>query len=308
MATNTSKKLKTHAIFSVTLVVALIAVLATASFSWFVMRDDNKINEFRVGVSKSLNLSLVDDGGTDDDIVTNWGESFTLKPIWGDARDFFVPEYQRAEVVAGSGVYDDLPTGNYLSIDNVNDYAFVMEFGLSINSYVDLYLDFTTETYSRVTVCKGSKVRKSAYGDFSRDYIIGATRVAIFEEDVLKMVWIPNSTIQLVELEDGTCELLTDGEVEQSYTFLKQNQTTFSIETNGQPNGNVIVDDVVYVWGDITSENCPTITTFIGQKQFRAITWVDGNDRECTNALVGGKINVNLCFGAKEREVNWSKR
>ena len=303
MATNTSTRLKTRAIFSVTLVVALIAVLTTASFSWFSIRRDLKVNEFRVGVSKSLNLKIVNEGSSNDNIVTNWGETFTLKPIWGDAKNFFVPEYQRTEVVAGSGVFDDLPTGNYLSINNLGDYAFVMEFSLSINAYVDLCLDFTTENNSRVAICKGSEIRKSAYGDFSKDYIIGATRVAVFEGDTLKMIWIPNSTIQLVELEDGTCQLLTNGEVEESYTFLKQDKTTFNVYTEGKANGNVVIDDVLYVWGDITSENSPAITTFIGVKQFKAITWIDGNDRECTNALVGGKINVNLCFAAREKSI-----
>ena len=303
MATNTGIKLKTRAIFSVTLVIALIAVLTTASFSWFSMRHDLKVNEFRVGVSKSLNLKLVDEGSSGDNIVTNWGEAFTLKPIWGDGCNFFVPEYQRTEVVAGSGVYDDLPTGDYLGVANVKEYAFVMEFGMTVNAYVDLYLDFTTESNSRVAICQGSEGRKSAYGDFSKDYVIGATRVAVFEGDTLKMIWIPNSTIQLVELEDGTCQLLTDGEVEESYTFIKQDKTTFKIYTEGKANGNVVVDDVVYVWGDITSENCPTITTFMGKKNFKAIAWIDGNDRECTNALVGGKINVNLCFAATEKQI-----
>lgn len=300
MAKSTSTQLRTQMIFSITLIIALIAIVATATFSWFVNRNDNIVDRVKVEVTESLNLELVSDGASQDKISSNLTEDFYLKPLWGNGENFFLPIYSRQEVVEGSGVYDDLPTGEYEPFeDDIKKYAFIMEFMLSSSDYADLYLE--NSELNRTFVQKGrySETRKSAYGDFSKDNIIGAIRVAIFEEDTLKMIWIPNTQIQLSKQNDGY-DLIADGEVEGSYSFVNSDGSVYEIPTDEEKNGNVIMDGVTYVWGDITKENCPKVTQLFGKKKFKVVVWIDGSDRECENALVGGRISVNLCFDARE--------
>ncbi len=305
MAKSSGKKLKTQFIFSITLIISLIAIVATATFSWFVNRSDNYLSQIRIETVDTFNLKVSSNGESGNNITTNIHDDFFLKPIFGNGLDFFVPEYASQEVVEGSGVYDDLPTGEYVSVtDMVTNYAFVMDFALNIDSPAELYLEYTSNERTYVKKGAYSEKRKSPYGNFSKDNIIGAIRVAIFVEDVLKMIWIPNSTIELKENANKTFEVLTDGEVEESFTFINNDESTFSILTNGNANGNTEVGGVTYVWGEINLDNCPKVTDISKEKKFKVVIWIDGNDRECTNALVGGKININLCFNAKQENEN----
>ncbi len=301
MAKSSGKKLKTHLIFSITLIISLIAIVATATFSWFVNRDDNYLSQIRVETIDTFNLKVVTNEETGNGFTSNIHDDFFLKPVFGNGIDFFVPEYERQEVVEGSGVYDDLPNGEYLSInEEVENYVFLLDFFLFIDRPAELYLEYTSNERTYVKKGNFSENRKSPYGDFSKDNIIGAIRVAIIVDNVLEMIWIPNSTIQLKNNPDGTFEVLDDGEVEESYTFMNGDKSTFSISTGGVSNGNTEVDGVTYVWGEINIDNCPKVIDIFKEKKFNVVTWIDGNDRECTNALVGGKMNMNLCFSAKQ--------
>jgi len=56
-------------------------------------------------------------------------------------------------------------------------------------------------------------------------------------------------------------------------------------------------DNVIYAWGPLSQKQI--VGNLIGgeQNKFKLVIWVDGNDRECHNALLEGLIFVSLHFG-----------
>ena len=55
-------------------------------------------------------------------------------------------------------------------------------------------------------------------------------------------------------------------------------------------------DGVLYAWGDL-EEDLPFATLEgFSEQDFKIVIWLDGNDRECHNALMGGEVSIKLGF------------
>ncbi|MBE6592731.1 MAG: hypothetical protein E7642_01910 [Ruminococcaceae bacterium] len=177
---------------------------------------------------------------------------------------------------------------------------------------------------------------KSPYGNFNVGNICGAVRIAIFQEveetdeegnisSYYKptFIWAPNSTIELYrdsdknlqlkddfyyqksgEGENVTYELMqnkNEGKVEDEYVYAVSKTDEgelqmVEIETGGKASGTHVVDGVTYAWGELTACKIGDLKANTDMN-FRIVVWVDGNDRECDNALLAGQINVDLQFG-----------
>ena len=90
MDTETKRSIYIRMVFSVILIVSLIAVTVSASFSWFLFNNPNHVNDVNVEVTKAFNLKLYDATQSGEIIGSNLDDDFRLKPIYGDGRDFFV--------------------------------------------------------------------------------------------------------------------------------------------------------------------------------------------------------------------------
>ena len=66
------------------------------------------------------------------------------------------------------------------------------------------------------------------------------------------------------------------------------------VETNGKASGSKTINNVTYAWGDL--EESFEIGSIEGdtEKSFKVVIWIDGDDRECHNALLDGLVSVNL--------------
>ena len=315
-------------IFSVILIVSLIAVTVTSSFSWFLYANSNMSYDIKVDVLDAYNLQLQGNVVGGSGIETNLNDNFRLKPVYGDGKNFYAPVFEERETTPGSGEYNIYNTGEYKPLTSdteLDDYIFFMDFTLLADNIVDLYLEYTDHARTFVTQGQNPQNRISPYGDFSRDNICGAVRVAILLDNEIKCIWIPNTDVELQESEDG-CTLIQDnGAIEEKYVFaipdkvpihgesttedIEGEANEIVIETGGKAQGVIEKDGISYVWGDISTENCPMITRFYGSANLRVAMWIDGKDRECTNALIGGKVRLNLCFTTKslgEEEENRS--
>jgi hypothetical protein len=150
---------------------------------------------------------------------------------------------------------------------------------------------------------KDPDVHDSAYGEYSAGYICAAMRVAILERVgeryETRLIWIPNTTTRLITT--GSTDLIvkgTESDVEEQYVFVtdaEQNYKTV-IAPNRTVSGAQQLGPVLYVWGDLP-ENLQFSTLVSNtQSDFRLVIWLDGNDRECHNALMNGTIDVHLNF------------
>ena len=138
--------------------------------------------------------------------------------------------------------------------------------------------------------------------------ICGAMRVAILQKDangvyVPTFIWAPATDIHLRETEDKTYEILTpeheDFQYEESYLYFGESSEGNDPIVAGTRNG-LYVDEstgITYAWGELTTK--VAIGELIGgqSNDFRLVIWVDGNDRECHNAMLGGRVMVSLHFG-----------
>lgn len=300
---------KKQLIYSITLVASLLLVTVSATYSWFLYQQPNMAYDVKVEVMDTFNLTLKSGQEGDDKITSNLSRDFSLMPVYGNGKDFYSAVFDNMEVADKPGEYVYGPTGEYemISSEVYEKNIFHMDFVLGVDGFVDLYLEHTDHEKTRTFVAfgEGHENRKSPYGDFSRDNINGAVRVAILQKGEIKCIWVPNSDVELVK--NGNEYSIVTGEqatIEEKYTFLTsynandKTATTKEIQTQSIKNGHCIIDGITYIWGDIADGNCPKITTVYGEQPFSVIMWIDGNDRECDNALVGGKVQLNLCFTA----------
>lgn len=170
--------------------------------------------------------------------------------------------------------------------------------------------------------------KNSPYGEFSPGYISGAIRIAILQYDPeLKeyhptFIWAPDTDVELYsDDENNQMGVKIEGvSYEESYIYLGKiiesegdssdgndsaeiNIDQIEIDTRDEVNeigtqsGAQVEDKVTYAWGDL-SQKLEIGTLTKGEAvEFRLVIWVDGNDRECHNALLNGKFTVSLHFG-----------
>jgi hypothetical protein len=152
---------------------------------------------------------------------------------------------------------------------------------------------------------KGSNI----YGDFSRDYIAGAMRVAIVEDDEVKMIWAPNSQYELIQYPNGTYAFKNgvngNSTPETSYSYYSENEEGELVEkpvtTDDYASKKFVVDGTGAAKGysgrsaSLVSLS-PAAEGEYDQKNVKIRIWFEGTDREAHQALAGGNVNVKLKF------------
>ena len=297
------KQYKRSVIISVMLIVSLLFAVVSLSYSWFLYQQPNRTHLFDVNVESSYNLKISAPTVWGENVNEDWHRTFTLKPITGDGENFFLPVYEKQEVLEGSGVYDELPSQTQferVDIDEFPNYMYRLDFTLSVEGFVGLYLDFTE---NRTYVRPASDNNDGKYG-YSPDNVCSAVRLAIIQDGEIKCIWIPNATTQLT-IENGD-RVLKDGVCESQYIFRHDNDGTKAssansdiIVTGNQPQGNYIDSEtgIVYIWGDITEANCPQIAQLKPRvNNMNILVWLEGTDRECDISMSEGRIDANICF------------
>ncbi len=296
-------------IISCMLIVSLILIMVSLSFSWFFNNNQMQSWDITVGVEQAQNL-LVKDGNNNyvKSLKIQYPEGFTLAPVCGDGKSFFEPVMTKQDPDK-DGIYEYLPS-EYKTLSSAEQSERILSFDVSfhVDHDVDLYLSVDpTENEAYSYVYKSDDSAESAYGSFSSGYISGAVRIAIFRlengEYVLKNIWIPDADTQLVKNENGTLDIAT-GEgsvVEESYKFVSNaNGDGKAIQTNGAKSGEYLdtLTGIRYTWG--TDHDIPiTHITNGGQNDLKVVVWIDGHDRECHNALIGGIVDLNLMFNVR---------
>lgn len=159
---------------------------------------------------------------------------------------------------------------------------------------------------------------KSSLGDFSRDCIVGATRLSVvgYKSDNTpdrKLLWIPRPELKLYNDDtDKTFKVRDDATSGTSYEHKYWNVTTESGVQNRPDKAETMTSGVTtsknvngeYVLGDdtsITALTTPQVFTDaeVPQKNYfcNHVTvniWIEGEDEESRLALVNGEFKVNL--------------
>jgi len=187
--------------------------------------DSEKIVAEKVG--PALNISGVE------------GQPAPLKLVTGNGLQFFEPYLNRR---TGNVLYSGSDmTKNWYGVDIVDGEN-------SEGKYIDIDLYFRSDTQRTVYLAEDSRVspksdndRMSEYGNFSKDNIASASRIAFLDSTKknCSFIWAPNDNCKLVEDESGY----------QKYTTTEEEEITTSGGSDGVLNGGAVDDGKdYYLW------------------------------------------------------------
>ena len=287
--------------------VILGVFLSIASYAWFYSGTTTSTTlETKVNAVNTIEVSL-DNGDT-------WNSS------------------------SGIHIYSNIVFNNETTGDGINMYTASLKDGsgnpisfktaIANEDYLEFTILFKTTLPTKIFLEKSSKIsptcgieniigeevpRKSSDGDFSRDFISGAVRVAFIENDYsqgkyskqnyTKLVWAPNKNYELRETDDKY-QAITNSTSTQNYNYLKPVTKYTSVEASVDN----LVDEINASY-DLKNSGGDKYLLEIGQNEpvYKALTirvWVEGNDRETVSPLLGGMFDIKLSFVGLEKESN----
>ncbi len=291
------------------LVAAVCMVIIAVTFSWFNFEISSSVDELEgsvIGIDgNGSQITYVSNAaGWFDEITFPTTATSVFKPISGNGDSFFKRAY-KAQEVSGS-FYGSMVADGYEQFEPVPalDYV-VLEYKIKNAYAADMYLDASSYVLP-------SSLDEDSLLENSEDLAAGAIRLCVSqrvgESYEKKLVWIPNATYELAD------ESRLDGAVEDTYVFRYGNaedevltlSTADSESGNPLSAGKQLIDGVWYLWGDL--EDIPDLPEAViasfgadTEEQFRLTVWLEGTDRECTDAVIGGNIKALVKFNTVRR-------
>lgn len=302
--------------------IAIVVSIFVFSYAWFVHEENSNLEGVSIGTAKTNNIMISSDGNSD------WGNIFNI-----DVGEGF--RFNNEVTSDGINFYkanlkDEY--GNPLSFTNavLNEDYIEFDVWFKNDSSVKLFLE---EDSSVTPECGTNKedlvlvpgsdkkiddiVRASAYGDFSRDLIAGAVRVAFvrynfneetnsFElEDKPVLIWAPNKNYEITE-NDGWFTADVESNNSQSYKYIKVNSSN-NFNEEGLDNLKDVISasyDTKRANGDPVLASIDTEDGLEKKAGVRVKIWVEGNDRDAVSALKGGIFKINLSFVGITKDEN----
>lgn len=203
------------------ILLALALIAALAIWAWFTHQQSATAEGISIStIASGVQVSWTGTDGTyynnltardnaDVDAETGLAKQIDeadskLKLVTGNGLNFFAPSLnKRTGAVLKNG---NEWLGSVINADN------------SQGSYVDLDLYFRSDAQKTVYLAQDSKAEpkdvnanKSEYGNFSKDYICSAARLAFLDstKNDCNFIWAPNSDYQLTESENGYSKYTT---------------------------------------------------------------------------------------------------
>ncbi len=295
-----------------------------ATFSWFFINKEIEIDygsEIVCEAGTSLEISMLQkrDEETLEETWTDYSGYIKYKgvvpkiaDITGDGTKLYRP----------TSLVNNQETGE-LEPEGLTDAIKINEEGFG--DYLELEVKFRTTSTMNVYFSGESSVlplnshdtNPNAFGDFSKDYIAGAIRIAFLEKEEdgseeLKLIWAPNPNVELVKnKQSGKYSLRTNGPTE-TYYYYKYDEdlkevVKFAVTDEEYANKKFVIGSTKTTESMVN--NSPILTTLspelnemVEQTMIIRI-WFEGTDREADQALSGGQVSMNLKFiGMSEKE------
>lgn len=302
----TNKKSIFNTIFKL---VVIIASIYFATYAWFITFQQSDVEGYGVAISKTNNVVISTDGGESWSSTADLAIAADLQfnnEVTSDGLSFYKAG---AKTVVGNPV-------TFIPATLNEDYLeFEVLFKTEATTYIFLDSESSVNPVAGGTEEEliGSDVEnKSGDGDFSRDLIAGAVRMAFVANDengVLgetSLVWAPNKNIELSLVDDKYIASITSENV-QNYNYIKVNDDGLFNETQ-VPNIKDIISATnsgKNAFGDpylLKVEVPEGESSAIGTLTIRV--WVEGNDRDALTPLIGGEFKLKLFFTAITKEEN----
>jgi hypothetical protein len=295
-----------------------LVALVGGTVAWFYLNEEVTIgygNSIFCEAGDSLEIALVKNGTPSrwSSMIDHSAGDFSVVDITGDGYHLYRPS-EIDEVQQPVGFVPAIS-----SLDDESSFDYIeMEVAFRSLSKMNVYL--SDESY--IQPVNPDDDGSNIYGDFSRDYIAGAMRVAIIDGSDVRMLWAPNSQYELVRHGDGTFSFRTglngNSTRENSYSYyVRDPEGSFSeqqVTADEYAAKKFIVDSTgaskAYSGNSasLISLN-PASEGEYDQKTVKIRIWFEGTDREAHQALAGGNVNVKLKFvGINKEEAEETKQ
>lgn len=285
----------------------IVAVsLTVVTYAWFTKEERGNVNTIDTYV----------DAVTQVDVSTDGGETWNLEGL--------------AEITEGL-IFDHEITGDGISLyvpalkDNIGTPSY-FSVAVAGADYVDIPITFKSSKDSAIFLeaasaaipaagtdedklcCTDEVVNQSADGNFSKDLIAGAVRIAFIENDEdnmptnnVRMVWAPNKNYE-ISLSDGKYISNLNSMSDQDYRCLDIiDPTHYTYKFVDK-----LYDTILVNKNEKKSYGEPYLV-YAREEELTTITvriWIEGNDRETVAALKGGKFRLKLSFLAISKEIS----
>ncbi len=303
-------------IFSSICVILLVALVG-GTLAWFYINEEvtvNYGNSIFCEAGDSLEIALVENG-----VAARWSSSidygageFTTVDITGNGLNLYRP----SEINENQQPVNLVPAVSSLEDRNGYDY---IELEVAFRSVSKMNVYLSDESF--IAPVDPDNNTSNIYGNFSRDYIAGAMRVAVIDESGLRMLWAPNSKYQLIQNGDGTYGF-ESGEngystPESDYYYYAEDENGNLVQQTVSPDEYASKRFVVDSTGakkNYTGNSAALVSLVPesegahAQKTVRIRIWFEGTDREAHQALAGGNVNVKLKFIGISKETDEDKQ
>jgi hypothetical protein len=291
----------------------LVAICVLVAYGWLMSNENIETKDLSVHAQALMSVDISMDSGEtwSNSIEIDLNENYTFSnEVTGNGIEFY-----KARKKDENGYPISL-----IPAQKGKDY-YECKILFKASESADIYLDTLSMVYpsagiedSTVLMNSNTVIRESPMGNFSRDLIAGAVRIAFIENDYIsgefveqaspKFVWAPNKGYQ-IKYENGNYVAVIDSNEAQEYTYLKYVDSENFYEENLEN-----VKDVINASYDSQSSGGDApITTILNayeEEKIKAVTiriWVEGNDREAVYGLKGGLFKVKLSFVGLHKEV-----
>ena len=293
MKENTKRYVK----LSIILYIVILSVALVGTLAWFIFEKSATISteeNSKIVVGEYLEICL-DDGDADpnndvwiselgfDNVVQHPDVSYNpvTKTMW----------YPISLDEGDELFYGEDGRGTFSDVTNQDGYFVKLDLKVRASKGLCVYLH-------RDSYVKGVDMNKTdALGTFSKDAVAGASRVAFFDENGLKTVWVPNEKYELTFDANGVTGFNLNGTAENEYKYLNVQD---GIVTKGSEYG-VWSTEQLSVGANALADNAnaneatPILTfTEAGEKKLTVYIWVEGSDRESNTVLSGGSLGYGL--------------
>jgi len=290
-----NKNVKSSFIKLLILIIALVVV----SYAWFYEAKETGVGSYTIATMSFNNVEMsLDEGET-----------------WSMSGNLFIPtEFLFENEITGDG-------STFYRAANKNEDGDPIGFvpALVNEDYLEFNIRFKATKDSSLFLEQGSYVRPSAGilstdligpsveristgGDYSRDLIASAVRVALIDSDYIDdefvhkseaaLVWAPNPNVEMV-YNSGIYTPILNSNNQQDYKHYFYDGDNYVLENVANIKDIIGANAVGH-----DSGGDPLITSVISEqvKQITIRVWIEGTDREALTELKGGQFFISFSF------------
>ena len=297
MKENTKRYVK----LSILLYIVILSVALVGTLAWFLFEQSATIKteeDSRIIAGEYLEICF--DDGDDDPNNDKWGIDISVSNSAQFPDVSLTPDgtvWYPVSLEEDDGlIYGEAGRGVYENVTGLNGYLVKIPLkvrasrGINVYLHQDSKLEGVDLEKTDATGVTGSL--------FSRDAVAGASRVAFFDANGAKMVWVPNPNYELTSNSEGVLDINYNGTAEDSYKYLN---VVDGIVTEGNEYGvwdnNLIAIGNSNLATDESVNDAMPILSFTEageEKKLVIYIWIEGSDREANTVLSGGSFKYDL--------------